>query len=151
MLSIVIKYYFTLNTGLYIIVYGIFLFFIQNRVNEIRQIVGISNSILYNYLNILPCKYCSNGYSFSSKTNDYQKVIESIRSEITSINKISLVNNRFSHMLHMVYCYYDDLKNNQKPCIDINFFDYNSFDSNGKSSAKLKFNHKLIKEIIKIY
>lgn len=152
-LLVVFKYFITLNTGLYVVFCGIVIFFIQNRISEMRQIIGITNSVLYNYLNIHPSKSL-----VSSKTNDYKIAKESIRCEITSINKLSLIDNNFSHLVHLVYCYYDELhcstKSNQ---VKFNFedirgiFDYHPSDSNNKSSAKIKFNFKLIKEIVKIF
>lgn len=160
-LAIIFRSYIDMDAGLYFVMCGIFIFFIQSRIVEIRKIIGISNSILFNYLNILPCSRCKNGITFSSKNNNYQMTIDKISHEMTSINKISIIDNKFSYMAFLIYCYYSELNiNNKNPKIgNMSFFNYESFSyyklsgaSYDKlSSAKIKLDYKLIKEIIKIY
>lgn len=156
-----------INTGLYTTFCGVCLLFIQKRISDFIRIVGIVNSIMFNYLNgkfeyILKSdsgelKRYIFGFSHKHPSNISQNkkdyIMQDIDKSLSEIVKIQIYDNEIIYFLHKLKLEYEIHfnQNSKLQCSIETHLKFTKLNRTGFSSSKLIFDRYLIKEIIKIF
>lgn len=143
-------------------------YFIFLRINDLRVVIGIINSIMFNYLNGPSQLILNNSdinkndnmifnYKFSYKydpaTEKKNDIIKELESSLTDIIKIQIYDNEITYFLFKLIITYKDHFNNSDgiKCDIKTNLKFSKLEKGKFSSSKLTMNWFLFKEFLKVF